>query len=841
MPDWITDQQPYEPPLEAVEPDYEKLAPSGGESFGAQIQDSGPTVWTQRAIERGQQEGASDWDRTLASDFNVSGHAFAQQKTPVLSAEEANRDYAPPGQTITDKPIEQGMAQVLGKQMTDKLQREGILSRYAENTGGVQRFGTGVAAFLMDPLNLGTTFIPGIGEEAIGARLGYASLHEAPLLARLGARVGAGAISGVAAQAPLTALRYGVGQEEGNDYSLRQAALDLAFSGGIAAALHGGVGAFGDLFKARATRISPADPVVEAPPATRYAATNTAVSQIVEGRMVDVKPVFDEAGLQSTTDAAVARPRTKRGVEAGEPAAPEEWRNQALADVDEYRGGVSAKGDILQAIRNLGGLKVRDADGAATPGPDIQGAIEDFKNKPPGVINNENGLTPERMHEALAERGWFGAKNEDPEALVTAIRQQAAGDRVYHPQSGAPELADRRSPIEQDIGAAGVQPSDSREVAAQKVAQYRFEGAQATDRMDALRQRADTLGVSHTSATSHDELLADVIEREAIQGEGNAAGHADHEREITTELARGLTAADLKRLDDLASDGLGPEHGEGASPFEFPEGGRPVATEGAARGEHAEGSAGGGEGAARTAERRIEGGQLFQGVRAGADRERVSSEYWTGNLAEAKMYARREGPGGFIRIARKEDFPDSVNTEDSHVSALDIGGRGGPHQIPHELVPEGDVRPVDEWDSSGKSGFFRKAVSNDIRAPYQPATDSELADLAKEQQRIYENGFAPGIPQDEFDQTNEEIYGKAEDEEKPKPLAEKNAAGETLSPEQAALADLESQWQRMSTVAHGLLPEEQAELHATSEAVVRADQDAAGYEQAGNCLTGAGV
>ena len=113
---------------------------------------------------------------------------------------------------------------------------------------------------------------------------------------------------------------------------------------------------------------------------------------------------------------------------------------------------------------------------------------------------------------------------------------------------------------------------------------------------------------------------------------------------------------------------------------------------------------------------------------------------------------------------------------------------------------------------------------------------------------MYETGYAPGIPQDEFERTQDEIYGKEGDEAdkaeakavqaaKEPPGAEKPATDE-----EAALADLERQWQAIAPlVAKTMLPEEHAELERSAAAVADAEKRAAGYEQAASCLTGAGV
>lgn len=322
MSDWIADSQPYETPIEAAAPNYAKIAPSFGESFGAMFQEGSPIEAGLRAVERAGQQGSGGIDRAInAIGYGEMGEAVpVPTPSPMLDPATANKLYAPEGVKIWDKPVSEGLAQVVGKQKSLDVQRQGILSRYADNTGIVPRTFTGAAAFVLDPVNLATTFIPGIGEEAILAKLGYAGARSAPFAARAGARVVAGFTAGAAGQAPLSALRYGSSQEEGGDYDLRQAALDMATGGALNAAAHAVVaGPLGDLFKAwrgrgaagaaveEGARALPPDPILEAPPQTRYAAMGTAVSQIAEGRMVDTVPIFDEIGARSTAEEAMLK------------------------------------------------------------------------------------------------------------------------------------------------------------------------------------------------------------------------------------------------------------------------------------------------------------------------------------------------------------------------------------------------------------------------------------------------------------------------------------------------------------------------------------------------------
>lgn len=226
-----------------------------GREFGAAVEgafDEGSGA-IGRATERGAYAGSSTVDRALFLGMTEAGggpmigasDAPRPIETPLLSAEDVNKRFAPIGPDgkpvkLTDTPMREGLAQLLGEQKRREIERDKILSTFQAQAPWYTQLGTFLTAPLADPLNIAAGFLPGIGEEAILSRIGGG------FLARTVARVGAGATAGVAGQVPLSALRYGFSQEEGADYSLRSAFRDLMFGAAFGAVLHTGFGTLGE-------------------------------------------------------------------------------------------------------------------------------------------------------------------------------------------------------------------------------------------------------------------------------------------------------------------------------------------------------------------------------------------------------------------------------------------------------------------------------------------------------------------------------------------------------------------------------------------------------------------
>lgn len=333
MVDFVTDGQPFEQPVAAADQGYAATAPSFGSAFKAMAAESSSLMPLVRGAERGQFAGSSTIDQVLYDMGNGQtdetglpvGPALAPAgsvQTPLLSAEEANAKYAPIGPdgqraNITDAPMPEGVAQLVGKEKGAQIEREGVIARFQNVHSWPVNFGTGIAAFLTDPFNLVTAFVPGFGEEAVTARLGGG------LLARVAGRAVSGAVAGAASQAPVAALRYGLGTEEASDYGLRDAMRDTFFAAAGNAVLGAGLGAVGDLLgrgHAPVAGETPTRPetsahaVLGADAVTKYDAMRTAVAQTVDGRPIDVEPVFEaKAGTGSPADVANDQSALNRG------------------------------------------------------------------------------------------------------------------------------------------------------------------------------------------------------------------------------------------------------------------------------------------------------------------------------------------------------------------------------------------------------------------------------------------------------------------------------------------------------------------------------------------------
>ena len=118
------------------------------------------------------------------------------------------------------------------KYMADAQQREKQYQMATQNASGLKTFAADTTAFLADPINLGSLFVPYVGEERVAATLG---IDTATLAGRAATRAVTGAGAGIVSQAPLSALKYGFSQTQGVDYGVADALKDTLYAGAAGA------------------------------------------------------------------------------------------------------------------------------------------------------------------------------------------------------------------------------------------------------------------------------------------------------------------------------------------------------------------------------------------------------------------------------------------------------------------------------------------------------------------------------------------------------------------------------------------------------------------------------
>lgn len=248
-----------------------------------------------------------------------------------MSPEEATLEYGVPGRLTFTQPVSRTAARDLHDFHTNSAIREDIINRREGGigTGLAARFGVGLVASMLDPLNVASAFIPFLGQARVAAALGGAA---AGVGGRLAVRAIEGAGQGFLGALALEPANLWLAAQDQDDYTMGDALVNLAFGTALGGALHGGLGVVRD------RRGLPLWS-----PEMHQSALRQATAALAEGRTVDA------AAAMEFTAARTARQELATWRQTIERADAE--ANAAAATGDARAGAMREAAERLNAIR----------------------------------------------------------------------------------------------------------------------------------------------------------------------------------------------------------------------------------------------------------------------------------------------------------------------------------------------------------------------------------------------------------------------------------------------------------------------------------------------------------
>ncbi len=342
-----------------------------------------------------------------------------------------------------------------------EAQQNQAIERSKGLVAGAASLAGGLVGSFADPINIASAFIPVVGEARYAAWLKQA----ASPWGRAGVRAGVGALEGAVGAAVLEPLIYVGATDAQLDYTAADSFINIVFGSIMGGGLHSIGGAALDL--AYPSRLR--DYAGAAPDPVKMDALERSVRALEEDRAVNADTAFfaEAQRRNGVTDAEFLRRA---------PDFDDETIKAARETVVMGRAGEDEKvstPSLLHLIKQMGGIKVRGADGNLTrEGAEIMAVLQDIKY--PGLINNKSGRTPDYIRESLSEDGWFKSRDAGETELsdfYDIIDRAARGERVA-PAGETPGLR-MKGHAREELDLAGVTKDDTVAAAAVKVAEYR--------------------------------------------------------------------------------------------------------------------------------------------------------------------------------------------------------------------------------------------------------------------------------------------------------------------------------------------------------------------------------
>lgn len=166
--------------------------------------------------------------------YFAPNQARLEPDSPLLSAQDARDKVDSLGLklSIPEQGIRSGALDVIVQRQQEQLARQQVLARAGSSFG--TQLSAGLAASILDPINIASAFVPVVGEARYAAMLGRAATP----LARAGVRVGVGAVEGAVGAAIVEPLPLLAARQDQTDYDLSDSLANIAFGAVLGGGLH---------------------------------------------------------------------------------------------------------------------------------------------------------------------------------------------------------------------------------------------------------------------------------------------------------------------------------------------------------------------------------------------------------------------------------------------------------------------------------------------------------------------------------------------------------------------------------------------------------------------------
>lgn len=228
----------------------------------------------------------------------IPGEGFTfrrrERTSPIIPAEQARQIVKDNhlDLNVPDEGISYAALRILMERKREELARQLVLARAPDGALPLQ-MAAALAVSLVDPINIGSAFIPVVAPARYTALLAKAS----STVGRAVVRTRIGALEGAVGAAIVEPLVYGAARAEQADYGLMDSLLNVAFGTVLGGGLHAGAGAVADAFgraaKGGDPRITPQGDTARAidslPADVRFNALRASVAEVATDRYPTVE------------------------------------------------------------------------------------------------------------------------------------------------------------------------------------------------------------------------------------------------------------------------------------------------------------------------------------------------------------------------------------------------------------------------------------------------------------------------------------------------------------------------------------------------------------------------
>lgn len=394
----------------------------------------------------------------FASSLRAGGDAFGAIGTYIYSKlyddnfltvdQWKESEYFREGVDIGEEGVAESTAQSLAAAYDRRIGKDLVLSR-AKSGLGLARFGTQIVGSVLDPVNIGSAFLAPAAVGLNAAARTAAIKTVSGITSRYGmtaGRVAAGAGEATIGAAMVEPIMFAGEQLQQNPYTLYDSFINLTAGAILGGAVTGIGGKFSDIF-------------TRADSETVLQSLRVAVSDLVDGRPVNVRPILDaDPNVSPKINSDVKAKETRRTTTLTATATPKPNElppSLKRAYQKNSRGEVIKPKTLIQFVKDAGRID---------PDSPMAGDVKARLDKGGFGVLKRGGVGLDEMARRAQEAGYFpGRLDTDgdrvtPEELVAALENdQFRNDTFSYMDSDAEEYLAALQ-LDETVSELGIDP-----------------------------------------------------------------------------------------------------------------------------------------------------------------------------------------------------------------------------------------------------------------------------------------------------------------------------------------------------------------------------------------------
>ena len=239
---------------------------------------------------------------SLMTDYNPTWGLYreaqrrkaAEEDDEIIPVGELNKKYAELG-LFFEKDEPKGYVNLLVEKKKDELKKQQIVQRGPQNIFAKSSyFISGLGAAFLDPINIGASFIPVVGQAKFLNNVARYGVTRARMLK--------GVQEGFVGNVAVEPLSYISANQEQRDYTAANAITNVMFGTVLGGGLHVSFGKIGDVYKKYTGKENIYTKIANADPALREDLLKYTIGQLVQNKRINIAAFLEHTKIARETD-----------------------------------------------------------------------------------------------------------------------------------------------------------------------------------------------------------------------------------------------------------------------------------------------------------------------------------------------------------------------------------------------------------------------------------------------------------------------------------------------------------------------------------------------------------